>query len=281
MSFILIQRSEKSVVIVRPQVSALHRECILSAYDWPLTTMPSRRLTVGIDVMRFLTFSLSSLFSLSIRSMDIVHSFCFCSLPIMAWSSWARTSRSFFRPSTSPSSSVIVSRCRSTSLLRMLCSRWSWSRILSLSDRVLLRTCWEEHNVEGTVRAPVFGRHQFFNTSVHFGKAHGSLLSGWMNYNYTACCWFPTSSNSLILPSQFWQISFESYWLHCSKCRILDSALTVCLQYYTQTGWQNILLFGGKLNWNLWNIVSISNAHTPFYTLSEALISHRAIHLIY
>ena len=38
---------------------------------------------------------------------------------------------------------------------------------------------------------------------------------------YTACCWFPTSSNILILPSQFWQIGFESYWLHCWKCRIL------------------------------------------------------------
>ena len=42
-----------------------------------------------------------------------------------------------------------------------------------------------------------------------------------MNYNYTGCCWFPTSSNILILPSQFWQIRFESCWLHCSKCRIL------------------------------------------------------------
>ena len=50
---------------------------------------------------------------------------------------------------------------------------------------------------------------------------HLRALSGWMNYNYTACCWFPTSNNILILPSQFWQISFESYWLHCSKCRIL------------------------------------------------------------
>ena len=63
-----------------------------------------------------------------------------------------------------------------------------------------------------TVRAPVFGRHQFFGTSEHYGKAHGSLLSGWMNYNYTACCWFPTSNNILILPSLFWQIRFESYW---------------------------------------------------------------------
>ena len=72
-----------------------------------------------------------------------------------------------------------------------------------------------------TVRAPVFDRHQVFGTSEHYGKAHGSLLCGWRNYNYTACCWFPTSSNILILPSQFWQIGFESCWLHCSKCRIL------------------------------------------------------------
>ena len=51
----------------------------------------------------------------------------------------------------------------------------------------------------------------------------------WMNdYNYTGCCWFPTSSNILILPSQFWQIRFESYWLHWSKCRIL-----VLLRYCT------------------------------------------------
>ena len=79
----------------------------------------------------------------------------------------------------------------------------------------------------GTVRAPVFGRHQFFDTSEHYRKAHGSLLSGWMNYNYTACCWFPTYSKILILPSQFWQIRFEICWLHCSKCRIL-----VLLRYW-------------------------------------------------
>ena len=87
-----------------------------------------------------------------------------------------------------------------------------------------------------TVRAPVFGRHQFFGTSEHYGKAHGSLLSGWMDYNYTACCWFPTSSNILIHPSQFWQIRFESYWLHCSKCRIL-----VLLRYSESTvcAWTN------------------------------------------
>ena len=77
------------------------------------------------------------------------------------------------------------------------------------------------------LRAPVFGRHQFFGTSEHYRKAHGSLLSGWMNYNYTACCWFPTSSNILIIPSQFWQIRFESCWLHCSKVPN-TGAFTVC-----------------------------------------------------
>ena len=92
----------------------------------------------------------------------------------------------------------------------------------------------------GTVRAPVFGRHQFFGTSEHYGKAHGSLLSWWMNYNYTACCWFPTSSNILILPSQFWQIRSESYCLQCSKCRILVLLRYIhvqggmCLQIHVQ-----------------------------------------------
>ena len=86
---------------------------------------------------------------------------------------------------------------------------------------------WANKCLSSTVRAPVFDRHQFFGTSEHYGKAHGSLLSGWMNYDYAACCWFPTSNNIWILPSQFWQIRFESYWLHCSKCRIL-----VLLRYY-------------------------------------------------
>ena len=74
-----------------------------------------------------------------------------------------------------------------------------------------------------TVRAPVFGRNQKweFSTSKHYRKAHGSLLSGSMYCHYTAWYWLPPSSNISILPLQFWQIRFESYWLHCSKCRIL------------------------------------------------------------
>ena len=94
-----------------------------------------------------------------------------------------------------------------------------------------------------TVRAPVFGRHQFFGTSEHYGKAHGILFSGWMNYNYTTCRWFPTSSNIFILPSQFWQIRFESYWLHCSKCRIL-----VLLRCYFSIR-PNIFFFVLVKNW--------------------------------
>ena len=101
-----------------------------------------------------------------------------------------------------------------------------------------------------TVRTPVFGRHQFFGTSEHYGKAHGSLLSGWMNYNYTACCWFPTSNNILILPSQFWQISFESYWLHCSKCRILVLLRYTC-KYFITSGmsWSCVCVGGGGAWW--------------------------------
>ena len=66
-------------------------------------------------------------------------------------------------------------------------------------------------NTVCTVRAPVFGRHQLFGTSEHYGKTHGSLLSGWMNYNYTSCRWFPTSSNIVItsitiLTNQVWKL---------------------------------------------------------------------------
>ena len=55
-------------------------------------------------------------------------------------------------------------------------------------------------------QAPVFSAPPSIN-----GKAHGSLLSGWMNYNYTACCWFPTSSNTFntsitVLTNQVWKL---------------------------------------------------------------------------
>ena len=84
---------------------------------------------------------------------------------------------------------------------------------------------------------------QFFGTSEHYGKAQGGLLSGWMNYNYTACCWFPTSSNILILPSQFWQIGFESYWLHSSKCRILVLLWYIITQSTVQMHWDTVYEF--------------------------------------
>ena len=115
-----------------------------------------------------------------------------------------------------------------------------------------------------TVRAPVFGRHQFFGTSEHYGKAHGSLLSGWMNYNYTACRWFPTSSNILILPLQFWQIRFESYWLHCSKCRILVFLiLRYCIRaifFFSSSSSFHLLIFVIHL---ILVHVSICTVHSP------------------
>ena len=61
-----------------------------------------------------------------------------------------------------------------------------------------------------------------FGTSKHYRKAHGSLLSGWLICNYTACCWPATSSNILIVEYISGTRGFESYSLHCSiKCWIL------------------------------------------------------------
>ena len=115
---------------------------------------------------------------------------------------------------------------------------------------------WQLHS-SCTVRAPVFGRHQFFGTSEHYGKAHGSLLSGWINYNYTACSWFPTPSNILILPSQFWRIRFESYWLHCSKCWILVLLrYSVCKHFTQGSGWPSLSLIMMNLRFHavlVWN----------------------------
>ena len=45
-----------------------------------------------------------------------------------------------------------------------------------LSDRVEICAVRTLRTGQSTVRAPVFGRHQFFGTSEHYGKAHGSLL---------------------------------------------------------------------------------------------------------
>ena len=84
-----------------------------------------------------------------------------------------------------------------------------------------------------TVRAPVFGRYQFSAPrSIREKPMEVYYLDEWIIKFYTACCWFPTSSNILIFPSQFWQIRFESYWLHCSKCRILVLLLCTCLYMY-------------------------------------------------
>ena len=60
-------------------------------------------------------------------------------------------------------------------------------------------------------RAPVFGRHQFFGTLEHYRKAHGSLLSELINYNYTACCWFSYiqqyfNTSITVLTNQVWKL---------------------------------------------------------------------------
>ena len=106
-------------------------------------------------------------------------------------------------------------------ITRSMLSMKTWHRIAHNLYLTLIIIIINYRKGTSNRQAPVFQ---------HYGKAHGSLSSGWMNYNYTACCWFPTSSNILILPSQFWQIRFESCWLHCSKCRIL-----VLLRYFYNT----------------------------------------------
>ena len=68
---------------------------------------------------------------------------------------------------------------------------------------------------------PVFGRHQFFGTSERYGKPHEIYYRDEWIIITLHVAGFPASSNILIFPSQFWQIWFESCWLHCSKCRIL------------------------------------------------------------
>ena len=69
--------------------------------------------------------------------------------------------------------------------------------------------------------------YQFFGTSEHYGKAHGYLPDYHyddMNYNCTACCWFPDiqqyfgNTPITVLTNQ---VLPENCWLHCSKCRIL------------------------------------------------------------
>ena len=107
----------------------------------------------------------------------------------------------------------------------------SWALFVSGGEVSPVGSCPRTVYRKGTSirQAPVFG------TSEHYGKTHGSLWTGRINYNYTACCWFPTSSNILIFPSQFWQIGFESYWLHCSKCRILVLLRYLCV--HMQYAW--------------------------------------------
>ena len=86
---------------------------------------------------------------------------------------------------------------------------------------------------------------QFFSTSEHYGKAHGSFLDEWIIIMLNVA---GLSCNISILPSQFWQIRFKSCWLHSWKCRIL-----VLLQYFTAIISYLLSLLIDKhilLNWN-------------------------------
>ena len=75
---------------------------------------------------------------------------------------------------------------------------YTWNSVETIEPK----KCHHVPTKDSTVRAPVFDMHHYIRHLRALRKAHGSLLSGWMNYNYTACCWFPTSINILILPSQ-------------------------------------------------------------------------------
>ena len=80
-----------------------------------------------------------------------------------------------------------------------------------------------------TVRAPVFGRHQLSaSQSITEKSMEVYYLDEWIIITLHVAG-FLLSSNILILPSQFWQISIESCWLHCSKCRILVLLRYSCL----------------------------------------------------
>ena len=133
-----------------------------------------------------------------------------------------------------------------------------------------------------TVRAPIFDRHQFFGTSEHYGKAHGSLLSGWINYDYTACCWFPTSSNILdtsitVLTNQVWKLlialfkvpntgAFTVLWIHdTEECRFFFFKVIHVVFSLRQDdeGWRKIVFLPKWDGWG-WRVPcgNVPNCHT-------------------
>ena len=115
-----------------------------------------------------------------------------------------------------------------------------------------------------TVRAPVFDRHQFFGTSEHYGKAHGSLLSGWMNYNYTACCWFSTSSkyfNTSItaLKNQVWKLLIALF-------KVPNTGALTVLTHKPMCSWQTHKQLSdtwmwGSANWMEKSLINFSYLH--------------------
>ena len=72
------------------------------------------------------------------------------------------------------------------------------------------------------VRALVFGRHHFLGTSEHYGKAHGSLLSGWMN------------CSCMLLVSyiqQYFNHSSDKSGLTVTDCNVQKCRILVSLRY--------------------------------------------------
>ena len=80
-----------------------------------------------------------------------------------------------------------------------------WQKYLVLHNVILGMKYRKGNSIR---QAPVFRHLRAFR------KSPWKFIIWMMNYNYAACCWFPTSNNILILSSQFWQIRFESCWLH-------------------------------------------------------------------
>ena len=112
---------------------------------------------------------------------------------------------------------------------------WIWHKCLTQMPHVLLnlwlscllfKNSGKNHMYRKGIsirQAPVFRQIRAL------GKSPSEYsLSGWMNYNYSACCWFPTSSNILILPCQ----SSDKSGLKVTDCTTVKvpntGAFTVC-----------------------------------------------------
>ena len=119
----------------------------------------------------------------------------------------------------------ILSFLRSLYILCSLFPLITWIQIVLITlcpNNSLILHIQEFRSISwpSTVRAPVFGRHQFFGTSEHYRKAHGSLLFGWIDYNYrkgTSIRQAPGFRHLRALRKSPWQfiIWMNELLLHC------------------------------------------------------------------